>query len=77
MVITCYFNLLVLIIVALFISACSSGDDGGSVFGSGSSCVEGTVTSNGGKPKIIQETTEPHTRKNAVLCMLKRKEVII
>ncbi len=40
-----YFSLLAIITVGLFLSACSGGGDGGTASGSGSSSVEGTVTS--------------------------------
>ena len=40
-----YFSLLVFIAVGLFVSACSSGNDGGSVSGAGSSSVQGNVSS--------------------------------
>lgn len=40
-----YMNILMVVSVGLFVSACSSSGDGGSVSGSGSSSVEGNVNS--------------------------------
>ena len=41
----CFLGLLTVLTISLLMSACSSGDSGGSSAGTGSSSVEGTITS--------------------------------